>query len=115
MKVIFRNAKVYENGSVIIKDMLMTEASLSPFTATSIPSDATVIDNSVILPGFCDVHVHFREPGFSYKETIKSGCAAAARGGYTSVLTMPNLNPTPDSPEHLNAQLNIIERDATIS
>ena len=115
MKVIFRNAKVYENGSVIIKDMLMTEASLSPFTATSIPSDATVIDNSVILPGFCDVHVHFREPGFSYKETIKSGCAAAARGGYTSVLTMPNLNPTPDSPEHLSAQLDIIERDATIS
>ncbi len=115
MKVIFRNAKVYENGSVIIKDMLMTGASLSHFTATSIPSDATVIDNSVILPGFCDVHVHFREPGFSYKETIKTGCAAAARGGYTSVLTMPNLNPTPDSPEHLNAQLEIIERDATIS
>ena len=115
MKVIFRNAKVYENGSVIIKDMLMTGASLSHFTATSIPSDATVIDNSVILPGFCDVHVHFREPGFSYKETIKTGCAAAARGGYTSVLTMPNLNPAPDSPEHLKAQLDLIERDATIS
>ncbi len=115
MKVIFRNAKVYENGAVIIKDMLMTGASLSHFTATSIPSDATVIDNSVILPGFCDVHVHFREPGFSYKETIKTGCAAAARGGYTSVLTMPNLNPTPDSEAHLKEQLNIIERDATIS
>ena len=115
MKVIFRNAKVYENGSVIIKDMLMTGASLSNFTATSIPSDATVIDNSVILPGFCDVHVHFREPGFSYKETIKTGCAAAARGGYTSVLTMPNLNPTPDSAEHLEAQLDLIKDGASIS
>ena len=115
MKVIFRNAKVYENGTVINKDMLMTGASLSHFTATSIPSDATVIDNSVILPGFCDVHVHFREPGFSYKETIKTGCAAAARGGYTSVLTMPNLNPTPDSPEHLRAQLDLIDEGATIS
>ena len=115
MKVIFRNAKVYENGSVINKDMLMTGASLSHFTATSIPSDAIVIDNSAILPGFCDVHVHFREPGFSYKETIKSGCAAAARGGYTSVLTMPNLNPTPDSPEHLKAQLDLIDEGATIS
>ncbi len=115
MKVIFRNAKVYENGSVIIKDMLMTGASLSNFTATSIPSDATVIDNSVILPGFCDVHVHFREPGFSYKETIKTGCLAAARGGYTSVLTMPNLNPAPDSPEHLKEQLDLIDEGATIS
>ena len=115
MKVIFRNAKVYENGSVINKDMLMTGASLSHFTTTSIPSDAIVIDNSAILPGFCDVHVHFREPGFSYKETIKSGCAAAARGGYTSVLTMPNLNPTPDSPEHLKAQLDLIDEGATIS
>ena len=115
MKVIFRNAKVYENGTVINKDMLMTGASLSHFTATSIPSDAIVIDNSAILPGFCDVHVHFREPGFSYKETIKSGCAAAARGGYTSVLTMPNLNPTPDSPEHLKAQLDLIDEGATIS
>ena len=115
MKVVFRNAKVYENGSVIIKDMLMTGASLSPIAATSIPSDATVIDNTVILPGFCDVHVHLREPGFSYKETIASGCAAAARGGYTSVLSMPNLKPTPDSREHLDAQLELIERDATIS
>ena len=115
MKVVFRNAKVYENGSVIIKDMLMTGASLSPIAATSIPSDATVIDNTVILPGFCDVHVHLREPGFSYKETIASGCAAAARGGYTSVLSMPNLKPTPDSREHLDAQLELIKRDATIS
>ncbi|MBE5763537.1 MAG: dihydroorotase [Clostridiales bacterium] len=67
-----------------------------------------------ILLGFCDVHVHFREPGFSYKETIKTGALAAARGGYTSVLTMPNLNPVPDSIENLQQQLDIINQDACI-
>ena len=68
----------------------------------------------VFLPGFCDVHVHFREPGFSYKETIKTGSQAAARGGYTAVCTMPNLNPVPDSLESLNLQRGIIESDACI-
>ncbi len=68
-----------------------------------------------IFPGFCDVHVHFREPGFSYKETIKSGSMAAAAGGYTAVCTMPNLNPVPDSAEHLSEQLAIIENDAVIN
>ena len=67
-----------------------------------------------VFPGFCDVHVHFREPGFSYKETIATGSRAAARGGYTAVCTMPNLNPVPDSVEHLRQQLDIIERDACI-
>jgi len=67
-----------------------------------------------VFPGFCDVHVHFREPGFSYKETIASGCAAAAHGGYTAVCTMPNLSPVPDSAEHLEQQLTIIRRDASI-
>ena len=71
-------------------------------------------DNIVVLPGFCDVHVHFREPGFSYKETIKTGSQAAAHGGYTDVCTMPNLNPVPDSVESLQAQLDIIKRDAVI-
>ena len=58
-----------------------------------------------VFPGFCDVHVHFREPGFSYKETIATGSRAAAAGGYTAVCTMPNLNPVPDSPEHLQSEL----------
>lgn len=61
-----------------------------------------------VLPGFCDVHVHFREPGFSYKETIATGAASAARGGYTAVCTMPNLNPVPDCMEHLAPQLALI-------
>ena len=67
-----------------------------------------------IFPGFCDVHVHFRQPGFSYKETIKTGSLAAAHGGYTAVCTMPNLNPVPDSIPHLKEQLDIIEKDAVI-
>ena len=67
-----------------------------------------------IFPGFCDVHVHFREPGFSYKETIRSGTLAAARGGYTDVCTMPNLNPVPDSVEHLQEELDLIADQACI-
>ena len=67
-----------------------------------------------VFPGFVDVHVHLREPGFSYKETIRTGTLAAARGGYTTVCTMPNLDPVPDSPEHLQAQLDLIARDSCI-
>ncbi|MBR0352704.1 MAG: dihydroorotase [Oscillospiraceae bacterium] len=72
------------------------------------------IDKYSLFPGFCDVHVHFREPGFSYKETIASGCRAAAHGGYTAVCTMPNLDPVPDSLETLRPQLEQIARDACI-
>ena len=80
-------------------------------------SALSALDSSrfVVFPGFCDVHVHFREPGFSYKETVASGCAAAAAGGYTAVCAMPNLNPVPDSREHLEAELAVIGRDATIN
>ena len=68
-----------------------------------------------VLPGFADVHVHFREPGFSYKESIKTGSLAAARGGYTAVCTMPNLDPVPDSLQNLKLQQDIIDRDACIA
>ena len=67
-----------------------------------------------VFPGFCDVHVHFREPGFSYKETIETGSKASARGGYTAVCTMPNLNPVPDSAENLAIQRKLIEDSACI-
>ena len=66
-------------------------------------------NNVYIFPAFCDVHVHFREPGFFYKETIKTGSLAAARGGYTDVCTMPNLNPVPDSEENIKKHRDIIE------
>ena len=82
----------------------------------SLGDDLAVFNNPkyAVLPGFCDVHVHFREPGFSYKETMVSGSASAARGGYTAVCTMPNLNPTPDSVEHLQQQLDLINAGACI-
>ena len=71
-------------------------------------------DNIAVFPGFCDVHVHFREPGFSYKENISSGSLSAARGGYTIVCTMPNLDPVPDSVEHLKMQQECIKNGAVI-
>ena len=83
----------------------------------SISDAALSVFNSpkyAVFPGFCDVHVHFREPGFSYKETMESGSKSSARGGYTAVCTMPNLNPVPDSVDHLRQQLDIIESSACI-
>ncbi len=79
--------------------------------------DGICVDLSkyVVLPGFADVHVHLREPGFSYKETVVSGTKACARGGYTQVCSMPNLNPVPDSMENLKLQLDLIEQGACIA
>lgn len=76
-----------------------------------VPSDSV---EYAVFPGFCDVHVHFREPGFSYKETIATGSAAAAAGGYTTVCTMPNLNPVPDSVQNLERQKELIRAGAKI-
>jgi dihydroorotase len=97
-------AKVYKNGKFESIDF---PTNLGGFVAN--------FNNLFVFPAFCDVHVHLREPGFSYKETIKSGTSACARGGYTDVCSMPNLNPVPDSKEHLQAQLQIIEKDAVIN
>ena len=93
-------------------------AAVSSFPVSTFCVDADISrfdrPNYFIFPGFCDVHVHFREPGFSYKETIKSGSLSAARGGYTDVCTMPNLNPVPDSVESITLQRDMITRDACI-
>ena len=115
MKALFKNANVYVNGEFKKQTMLLDGASLSVFMGEISRVNCPVYDNIAIFPGFCDVHVHFREPGFSYKETIATGSYAAAHGGYTAVCTMPNLNPTPDSPENLKVQTDIIERDAKIA
>ena len=116
MMTLFRNALVYENGTFVNRDMLLDGASLSAMVGDVSPSaPISVFDNIVILPGFCDVHVHLREPGFSYKETILSGTSASARGGYTAVCSMPNLSPAPDSVENLEKQLDIIRHDGKIA
>ena len=93
-------------GSVFVADVAASISAL----------DLSAFDSSryAVFPGFCDVHVHFREPGFSYKETIATGSQASARGGYTAVCTMPNLNPVPDSVENLAIQTKMIEDSACI-
>lgn len=104
MKNVIKNATVYENGKFISEDFPLTVDGIIP-----------AFNNLFVLPAFCDVHVHLREPGFSYKETIKSGTSASARGGYTDVCSMPNLNPVPDNKENLNIQLDLIKKNAVIN
>ncbi|MBQ7335131.1 MAG: dihydroorotase [Clostridia bacterium] len=115
--MIFRNATVWKQNQMMKQDVAFENGMLhfSDSDTASVSSDSTVISDCLILPGFCDVHVHFREPGFCYKETIASGTASAVRGGYTAVCTMPNLNPVPDSKQHLNVQLQAIRKDASIA
>ena len=87
---------------------VLTDSSFIFRAADLLPVSAAPTAQYVVFPGFCDVHVHFREPGFSYKETMVTGSAAAARGGYTDVCTMPNVNPVPDSLPHLQQQRALI-------
>ena len=116
MNYVLKNATVYAGGQFVKKDLSVTEGIVSLSLPTDI-SSYKVIDclNKYIFPGFVDVHVHLREPGFSYKETIKSGTLAAAAAGYSAVFTMPNLKPVPDSIETLKIQQDIIDKDAVIS
>ncbi len=102
------------------KDKMDLHIDTDTVTATGAVSAPDILDlldkpRYIALPGFCDVHVHFREPGFSYKETIRSGSLAAAHGGYTAVCTMPNLHPVPDSVPHIREELDLIEKDAAIN
>ena len=103
---------------MIVFDRVRTIGSMdkSEYRTLDTSADYSCLNHEkyTLLPGFCDVHVHLREPGFSYKETIKTGSKAAARGGYTAVCTMPNLKPVCDNPEHLAMQREIIDRDACI-
>ncbi|MBE5814780.1 MAG: dihydroorotase [Clostridiales bacterium] len=93
-----------------------TQSALAAWrSALATEGDAVSSSKLAIFPGFCDVHVHFREPGFLLKETILTGSASAAAGGYTAVCTMPNLNPVPDSPANMEVQLSAIRRDASIA
>ncbi len=116
--MIFRNATVWTQNGFAKQDAIfdgrVLSFSNSQIAAVSIP-EMPVFSNCLILPGFCDVHVHLREPGFCYKETVASGTASAARGGYTAICSMPNLNPVPDSKEHLSVQLDAIKKDAKIA
>ena len=115
MNCLLKNATVYINNEFSKKDVFIVDGTVtfecSPlfFNFRTIPCDG-----KFIFPGFADVHVHLREPGFLYKENIETGTKAAAHGGYTAVCSMPNLNPAPDSLENLNVQLDAIKKSAVI-
>ena len=117
MDRILRDAVVYRPSGFQKADVLIRNGRIERI-APQIPPIEGVSESDMsgccIVPGLVDVHVHFREPGFSCKETIRTGSLAAAHGGYTTVCTMPNLNPAPDTVEHLEKQLDIIRRDAVI-
>lgn len=113
MQIKLNNALCLIDGNISSRDIYIDEGKAS-FT----PVEKEVFcefDNCIFSPGFLDVHVHLREPGFSMKERIATGTAAAARGGYTDVCSMPNLNPVPDTPETLGVQLDIINKEALIN
>ncbi len=114
MKTFYEHGLIYRGGR-FEEGRLIVEAGRVVADATPGPEDRVIdLGGLYLVPGLVDVHVHLREPGFPQKETIATGTAAAARGGYTTVCSMPNLNPAPDTPEHLEAQLAIIRRDAVV-
>ena len=116
--VILKNAMLFADGQFRPVDISVSNGRIAA-AAGEIPSlpGAVSIDLShfAVFPGFVDVHVHLREPGFSYKETIRTGALAAARGGYTQVCSMPNLDPVPDDLDSLQIQLDAIARDAVVA
>ena len=116
MKYLLKNGSLFTKEGFLPADLLTAEGRIVSVARGLDAAGAAVIDlhHAAVFPGFVDVHVHLREPGFSYKETIRTGTLSAARGGYVHVCAMPNLDPVPDSLEALNVQREIIARDAAI-
>jgi len=116
MHLLLTGGAVFRNGMFQKEDVLICDGRIISVSSSLPRTGVSVIElkDHFIVPGFVDVHVHLREPGFSYKETIAAGTAAAAAGGYTAVCAMPNLNPVPDTLEHLRPQLELIQRDASV-
>ena len=114
--ILLKNGFVIKNNQLVKKDILI-DNNIIVNSDNVDESKCEIIDvtNSLVIPGAVDVHVHLREPGFEYKETINSGTRSAACGGVTSIMSMPNLKPCPDSLEHLNVQLDIIKKDAVVN
>lgn len=117
MKMFLKDALIYKDGNFLKQDLLLDNGHIIPSGAPIADGESTIpfFNNLFIFPGFVDVHVHLREPGFIMKETIESGTLASARGGYTTVCSMPNLNPPPDCMENLNLQLERIKATAHIN
>ncbi|MBE6761388.1 MAG: dihydroorotase [Ruminococcaceae bacterium] len=117
MKMFLKDALIYKDGNFLKQDLLLDNGHIIPSGAPTADGESAIpfLNNLFIFPGFVDVHVHLREPGFIMKETIESGTLASARGGYTTVCSMPNLNPPPDCMENLNLQLERIKATAHIN
>lgn len=116
LNLLLKNGTVYYQGKMQKVDVLIQNGVVCKIDRDIQADGCPVIDSSKfnIIPGLADVHVHLREPGFSYKETILTGTKAAAKGGFTLVAAMPNLNPVPDSAEHLKIELDRIEKNRVI-
>ena len=118
MTTLIKGAFVYAGAGFSKLDVLITDGKINTL-GTSISTNGVdavfYAQDKYLIPGFVDVHVHLREPGFSYKETIKTGTLAAAKGGYTAVCPMPNINPVPDSVENIKTELDLIKKDAVIN
>jgi len=117
MRCLLKGGQVYQRGAFLSADVAVENGRVADVSSVIVPREGDrVFDFShcFLFPGFVDVHVHLREPGFIYKESVLTGTRAAARGGYTTVCSMPNLNPAPDTPAHLEMQLDAIRRDACI-
>ena len=117
-RFVIKGCEVFTDGRFVPSDVEVDGGIVSRVEPGIVPAQGIPVfnfDNCRIVPGLVDVHVHLREPGFSYKETMATGTAAAARGGYTAVCAMPNLNPVPDSAEHLAAELEAIRRGASVA
>lgn len=117
MDFVIKGCRVYNGGAFSAADVFVRGGSVFRIGSDIVPGSGVPVfefNNCFLFPGLTDVHVHLREPGFSYKETMESGTLAAARGGFTTVCAMPNLNPVPDSLEHLNAEIEAIRRGALI-
>ena len=115
--ILIKNGKVIEKNTLIKKDILIDNNLILKIEDNINNENCEIIDalGCLVMPGAVDVHVHLREPGFEYKETIETGTMSALKGGVTSIMSMPNLNPCPDSLEHLNVQLNLINKDAQVN
>lgn len=111
--IVLKNGLVLQNNQLVSKDIVIQGNKILQI-ADFIDKSGIDCTGKLIFPGAIDVHVHLREPGYEYKETIKTGCMAAAKGGVTTIMAMPNLNPVPDSLENLEIQKQIIDRDAIV-
>lgn len=116
LTMLLKNGKILVDGQLVQKDILIENGRISQIADHIETGVEKILDlgGKFVSPGFIDVHVHWREPGFTYKETIKTGSQAAARGGFTTAMPMPNLNPVPDTKQNLQLQLDIIAEDAVI-